>query len=650
MVLFSSALLALLPAPGSAQAAQSLVELEERAVKAAVAHVAPSVVRIETVGGLERVGQMLVGTGPTTGLVVDPDGLILSSAFNFIQRPDSILVTLADGTRLPAKLVATDHSRMLVLLSVHPPAPLPVAEVVPPEEMRVGQWTIAVGRTLSAEAPNVSVGIVSALDRVWGRAIQTDAKISPTNYGGPLIDISGRVFGLLVPLSPDSQSTVAGVEWYDSGIGFAVPLSGINGVLPRLAAGNDLYPGLLGIAMRAGDLISQPAEIAVCRPHSPASAAGLHVGDTIVEINGKPVTRQAQLKQELNRHYAGDHVRLVVTRSGERLERDIELAEKIPPYEFPFAGILPLRPLAGNPPALVVRLVYPDSPAARAGVQPGDQIVTLAGEPVQTAEQAIERLRSRVPGDKLAIGLSREGQVIAAEIELGRLPEAVPRELPPSHPPAEAKGAEPAVGIVQLAIGEEKNAGFVYVPTNYQSDLRYGVVVWLHGTAPETQDELVARWKPLCEARDLILLAPKSANAEKWQPSDVRTVQAALEEVSKNYAIDPARVVMHGYEGGGALAYLYAFGHADTVRGVAPVGTPLPGWLTVPENDPANRLAIFSAAAGQEALTAAVDAGVTRLRTIKYPVTAKNLGTEPRYLNADELDELVRWIDTLDRF
>ena len=87
----------------------------------------------------------------------------------------------------------------------------------------------ASGRSPSAapskpSQPNVSVGIVSALDRIWGKAIQTDAKISPNNYGGPLVDIAGRVLGVLVPMSPDGSGEVAGVEWYDSGIGFAVPL------------------------------------------------------------------------------------------------------------------------------------------------------------------------------------------------------------------------------------------------------------------------------------------------------------------------------------------------------------------------------------------------------------------------------------------
>src|SRR5205085_214740 len=88
------------------------------AIRAAVERIAPTVVKIETIGGLERVGKVLVSTGPTTGLVVDPEGYIISSSFNFIQRPSSILVTLPSGARAPAQIVARDHSRMLVLLKV----------------------------------------------------------------------------------------------------------------------------------------------------------------------------------------------------------------------------------------------------------------------------------------------------------------------------------------------------------------------------------------------------------------------------------------------------------------------------------------------------------------------------------------------------
>ncbi|NQT36694.1 MAG: trypsin-like peptidase domain-containing protein, partial [Planctomycetes bacterium] len=159
--------------------AEDLELLEQQALRAAVDRVAPSVVRIETIGGLERVGKVLIGTGPTSGTVVGADGFVVSSAFNFRHRPASILVQLADGTRKPARLVATDHSRMLVLLKIEVDQPLVVPEMAPGDEMRVGQWAIAVGRTFEAARPNVAVGVLSARNRVWGKAIQTDAAVSP---------------------------------------------------------------------------------------------------------------------------------------------------------------------------------------------------------------------------------------------------------------------------------------------------------------------------------------------------------------------------------------------------------------------------------------------------------------------------------------
>ncbi len=114
------------------------------------------------------------------------------------------------------------------------------------------------GRTLAGGAdqlPSVSVGILSALDRIWGKAMQTDAKVSPTNYGGPLIDLYGRVQGVLVPASPRAEGETAGFEWYDSGIGFAIPLEDVNRVLPRMLKGTKETPvnlkrGLLGITMQ----------------------------------------------------------------------------------------------------------------------------------------------------------------------------------------------------------------------------------------------------------------------------------------------------------------------------------------------------------------------------------------------------------------
>ncbi|HEX6983831.1 MAG TPA: trypsin-like peptidase domain-containing protein, partial [Planctomycetaceae bacterium] len=135
-----AALLCLAPLAAAAQ--EPLDKLEEQAFKAAAAKVAPSVVQIQTFGGLDRVGETLTGTGPTTGVVVSEDGLVVSSAFAFAAKPAAVVVKLHDGRQVDAKVVATDYSRMLTLLKVEA-AGLPVPEAAPVAEAKVGQWTLA---------------------------------------------------------------------------------------------------------------------------------------------------------------------------------------------------------------------------------------------------------------------------------------------------------------------------------------------------------------------------------------------------------------------------------------------------------------------------------------------------------------------------
>ena len=238
-------------------AADDLDGLEQRALNEAVNLVADAVVQIQTVGGLEQVEQKIIAGGPTTGVVVSPDGYVVSSAFNFVQQPASILVRLPDGQFAPAEIVGRDRNRMLVLLKVAVDQPLPIIESAPMSEVRPGQWAAAIGRTFDQQRVNVSVGIVSAVGRMHGRAIQTDANVSAANYGGALVDIHGRVVAILVPMAPqmpgvDPTSELAGAEYYDSGIGFGIPLEHVQSILERWIAEGDLHRGLLGIGLRQG--------------------------------------------------------------------------------------------------------------------------------------------------------------------------------------------------------------------------------------------------------------------------------------------------------------------------------------------------------------------------------------------------------------
>lgn len=620
---------------------------EQAAMNAAVDRVAPAVVRIETIGGLERVGKTLLGAGPTTGLVVDPAGYIISSAFNFVNRPASILVRLPDGVRKPAKLVATDHSRMLVLLKIIADKPLPVCEIAPRKQMRVGQWAIAVGRTFDSERPNRAVGILSALDRVWGKAIQTDAAISPNNYGGPLVDIGGRVLGVLVPLSPEAANEMAGIEWYDSGIGFAIPLEDIQRVLPRLKKGEDLYPGRAGVSLKSSNLYLDEPIITACRVKCPAALAGLRAGDRIVEIDGRAVARTADVKQEIGRRYAGETMRVTVLRGKERIHADVKLAAKLDPFQHGFLGILPMR--TGAKDGVRVRYVYPDSPAAAAGIVADDIIVSLQGEPIENRSELLLKVGAMEPTADVELEIRRADTVRKVQLALTLLPESLPpKELPPTATSAKAPEAErPEVGAIRLKVPEFPNEAWAYVPEGYEAGVPYGVVVWLHPAGGFDGQQLLARWKPLCDRYALILVAPKSADPTRWASGEAALVDRLLAKVASIYNVDPARVVVHGYESGGTMAFLTAFRNRQMIRAVAAVeATPA---SQPPETDPLDRLTVYVATASKSPIARSMELAIAAFRREKIPVTVKDLGDVPRYLNADELAELVRWIDTLDK-
>jgi S1-C subfamily serine protease len=713
-----------LAGPGlRAQAPQEdLNDLLERGMKVAAARVAPSVVQIVTQGGADMVVTGPKGPtfrkalGPTTGLIVSPDGYVVSSAFNFVNSPTVILVAVP-GQAEPyvAKSVATDRARMITLLKIDGKN-LPVPPAVPRKDLHVGQWAIALGRTLDlkrAGLPSMSVGIISALDRIWGRALQTDAKVSPLNYGGPLIDIDGRVQGVLVPASPQGDGETAGFEWYDSGIGFAIPMEDIMAVLPRLKQGKDLHKGILGIRLKTPDIYGAAPVIGEVTGDSSAAKAGIKAGDVIVELEGKPVVRMAQIMHLLGPKYEGDKISLKYKRGDKVIAvNDLVLVGSLKEYAHPFLGILPLRddPKLG----VEVRFVYPKSPAERVGLKPGDRIVKLGvgAAPPQPfsgqksgRDELFDALNQLTPGTEVKLEVVRQDKktdTVSATLDAmpgTQMDEAIPLKLPeiasrkqalapleagkpkakppiklkpgkaakepdpktddnPKAPPkddapkAAGKG-EPKekapMGIIKRDTGSG-NKYWLYVPEDYDPNVSYAVVVWLHPPGKHKDDDLesfIDVWEDYCKEEHFILVLPVSDKESGWVPGDSDVIREAMREVLQHYTVDRQRIVAHGMGVGGQMAIYLGFHDRDLIRGVATTGAVV---TQAKENRANQRLSFYISGGDRDPLIKSIAESKTKLAERKFPAFFRSIPDRGReYFEGPVLRELVRWIDCLDR-
>jgi serine protease Do len=707
-------------APAGSVSAQALNDATERAMKEAAARVAPSVVRIDTSGGLEVIppparpgqpprpgGGLRKGVGPTTGLIVSPDGFVITSSFNFAHKPTDISVTVPGRpNRLVAKVVAHDQTRMLTLLKVDA-QDLPVPTPFPKQEVQVGQWALALGRTLDPNTdrpPSMSAGIISATGRIWGKMIQTDAKVSPVNYGGPLASIDGRVFGVLVPASTRGEGETAGVEWYDSGIGFAVPLEDVLAVVPRLKEGKDLRRGLLGISPQTADQYSTQPVVGAVQPDSAAARAGIRVGDRIVALDGKSIPHYSALLHILGPKYEGDTVTVKVLRGDEELEfKDVTLLGTATAFVNAFLGILPLRDDPG--PGVPVRFVYPKSPAETAGIKEGDRVMKIGPKaepkgdgkdkakaptlaPVQNRAALAAALSRLTPGTEVQIELKRkEGdKTETVTAKLGTVPEELPEKLPlpssagkalegkkeaapgfPKFPMSRAADGYTLVSLQEPKKEDEKKEKvetgllrrtnealgreyWLYVPDNYDPNVSHGLVVWFHAAGQGGKDdEVMARtFREFCESHHFILMGPKSAGADGWLPSETEQVMQDVRAVLGRYTIDRARVVAHGVGNGGQMAFYLGFNARDVFRGVAAIGAVLG---TPPkENVPNQPLSFFLAWGDKDPLAKDIAAGKAALEEKRFPIVAREMKEAGKeYLDAKTFAELLVWLDSLDR-
>jgi serine protease Do len=629
----------------------SLARREEAAMRQAAAAVAPAVVQIQTIGGLERVDEELIAQGPTTGLVISPDGFILSSSFNFVQRPASVLVTFSTGKQASADIVATDHSRMLVLLKAHDVSDLPVPDIAPLEDIHVGQWAIAIGRAFRAEVPNVSVGIVSATSRMAGRAIQTDAAVSMANYGGPLVDIRGRVLGILVPMSAQ-EGDVAGVEWYDSGIGFAVPLAAIDSPIEAMKQGKNQHAGRLGVSLLPGNPLTAPVELAAARPNSPAGKAGLKKGDRIVGVDGVAIETQQELRRVLGPRYAGEQLMLEIVRGDEKLKRTLTLAGELEVFQHAYLGVLPDRAKASEedePSGVRIRMVLPGSPAEVADLRPGDVITHINDEPIESIGDAIDRMNQGVVGDRIALKVRRGDSKLDLPATAGPYQTTLPYLAETFQPDAvnddspENKTESKPLKLQLPGFAHQCEA---YIPPGADETAPVALVLLLGEPDGIAVSELMALWKPTCDAEGILLAVAAPEKNQTWQAGDQEYCRRLLIRLRANYPVDDRRIVVAGQGRSGDIAYQVGLAGRGLIDGVAVASAALPYWLGVPENEPAVRLAVLSAVDPREQTASVARLGTQKLTAAGYPVTT----LAPRADGGLPVDEMGRWIDTLDRF
>lgn len=629
---------------------QTVLREEQGMIQRAVAAVSPAIVRIETVGGVDLVGDVLIGSGPTTGVVIDPAGYIITSSFNFASRPTSILVIVnrnGEPERFAAEVVATDHAKMLTLLKI-PTTGLKALTAVPREEIQVGQRAIALGRTFDLNFPNLSLGIISALNRIQGKAIQTDAKTSPVNYGGALIDLRGRCFGIIVPLSPQESGETAGVETYDSGIGFAIPLSDIRRVLERMMEGESLYPGLMGVGFNIEDSLSQTAQILRVRPQSPADKAGLKVNDVITAIDGREITRLIELRQVLGNRYAGESITVAVKRGEETIEQRIELTRELIAYQFLSIGFLPTREIPEEQRAGVgVRHVFEQTAAATAGLTAGDRVLAIDGTTVSSPSELTAQLSGKEQGTPIALRIQRGTE----ELELSLTPDLFPNEEGATNvpPPQIAAGEAPEQikrGRFNQQLPGSERTFWMSVPENYHPEATFGLLVWVHPAGNAMEADMLRFWREECQERGIILAGPRAENLAGWSATDEQHVKDIVDWVREQYRIDPSRIAVMGAEEGGAFATRLAFKYRDQFRGLIALESPLR--MPPPDNDPNHRLLIAMTAAPATRQRERIEKSVELLRKQRFP-TALIDSEEPQGFSADLVNSLVQWLDALDR-
>ena len=278
-----------------------------------------------------------------SGFIIDPSGLVVTNN-HVIAEADEINVILNDGTKLKAELVGKDAKSDIALLRVHSDKPLRAVRFGNSDNLRLGEWVIAIGNPFSLGG-SVTAGIVSARHRdinsgPYDNYIQTDAAINRGNSGGPLFNLNGEVIGINTAIISPSGGSI--------GIGFAIPSDSATPIIEQLQKYGEARRGWLGVRIQqVTDELAESLNLGTARgalvagidDKGPAKPGGIEPGDVVTKFDGHDIKEMRDLPRIVADTPVGKEVDVVVVRKGKeethkvtigRLNEEVKVASADP--------------------------------------------------------------------------------------------------------------------------------------------------------------------------------------------------------------------------------------------------------------------------------------------------------------------------------
>jgi serine protease Do len=384
--------------------------------------------------GLNIQPRAVPSRGVGSGFIVSPDGYIVTNA-HVVDGANTVTVKLTDRREFTAKVIGADKRTDIALIKIDAKKPLPALDLSNPAPAQQGEWVIAIGSPFGFEN-SVTAGIVSGVHRALPGGqmtpfIQTDVAVNPGNSGGPLLNAAGQLVGVNSQIYSRSGGFM--------GLSFAIPANVAENVAQQLKAHGKVNHGRLGIGIQGLDQSlaesfklpdANGAIVGSVEKGSPADKAGFKTGDVIRKIDNVAVTDSTDVTSRIGNMAPGTKVSVDVWRDGQPVtltatigsfDDNAKVASAKPSAQGQGKLGVAVRPLTDDEKAEIghdgLLVENATGPAALAGIQPGDVIVSVGASKVATVAQLKRQLDKA--GDHIALLIERNGQQIFVPVRVG---------------------------------------------------------------------------------------------------------------------------------------------------------------------------------------------------------------------------------------